>query len=181
MMWSLPTFVEIDGKDYAIRNNCDYRVVLDVIEALNDRELEHEHRLYCALFIFYENLDEIKDFNKACEEMLKIVNLGEETTDDNKPKLMDWKHDYNQIIPSINRVLGYSVRDVNKYTHWWDFIGAYMEIGESTFSTIIGIRNKRYKGKKLEKWEQEFYQENKKLVDLPQELTEDDKEWLTAE
>ena len=44
-MWSLPISVEIDGTEYAIRNKCDYRVVLDVISALNDEELEMELEL----------------------------------------------------------------------------------------------------------------------------------------
>ena len=32
MSWNLPISVEIDGTEYAIRNKCDYRVVLDVIK-----------------------------------------------------------------------------------------------------------------------------------------------------
>ena len=183
MMWSLPISVEIDGKEYAIRNKCDYRVVLDVISALNDEELEMEYRIECALFIFYEDLTGLKDIQTAIMEMMKIINLGEETTEEeqHKPQLMDWEHDFSQIVPPISRVLGYSVRDANHYTHWYDFIGAYMEIGECTFSNIVSIRNKRIKGKKLENWEQEFYKENKKMVDLPQNLTEEEKEWLDSD
>lgn len=183
MMWSLPISVEIDGTEYAIRNKCDYRVVLDVISALNDEELEMEHRIECALFIFYEDLTGLQDFQTAITEMMKIINLGEEITEEeqHKPRLMDWEHDFNQIAPPISRVLGYSVRDAKNYTHWYDFIGAYMEIGDCTFANIISIRNKRMKGKKLETWEQEFYRENKKLVDLPQNLTEEEQEWLDSD
>lgn len=191
MMWSLPISVKIKGKEYAIRNKCDYRVVLDVISALNDEELEMEYRVECALFQFYGNdeldtvekvLTSLNDIQIAIVEMMKIINLGkEETEEDNKPKIMDWQHDFQQIAPPISRVLGYSVRDANHYTHWWDFIGAYMEIGECTFSNIISIRSKKQKGKKLETWEQEFYRENKKIVDLPQNLTEEEQEWLDSD
>lgn len=183
MMWSLPISVEIDGKEYAIRNRCDYRVVLDVISALNDEELEIEYRIECALFIFYEDLTGLKDIQAAIMEMMKIINLGKETTEDeqHKPQLMDWEHDFTQIAPPISRVLGYSVRDKKNYTHWYDFIGAYMEIGECTFSNIISIRNKRMKGKKLETWEQEFYRENKKIIDLPHKLTDKEQEWLDSD
>ena len=93
----------------------------------------------------------------------------------NKPPIMNWEHDFKQLAPPISRTLGYSVRDASHYTHWYDFIGAYMEIGECTFSTIISIRSKRQKGKKLDASEQEFYKENKKLVDLPQNLTEEER------
>ena len=182
MMWNLPIAVDIDGKEYAIRNKCDYRVVLDVISALNDEELEMEYRIECALFIFYEDLTGLKDVQTAIMEMMKIINLGEETTEEeqHKPRLMDWEHDFPQLAPPISRVLGYSVRDANHYTHWWDFIGAYMEIGECTFANIISIRNKRMKGKKLEDWEREFYRENKKMVDLPHKLTDEEQEWLDS-
>ena len=45
MMWDLPVAVEINGKNHPIRNKCDYRVVLDVICALNDNELTEEEKV----------------------------------------------------------------------------------------------------------------------------------------
>jgi hypothetical protein len=56
-----------------------------------------------------------------------------------------------------------------------------MEIGEGLYSQVINIRNKKSKGKKLEKWEQEFYRDNKVLVDLKMkknERSEEEKEEL---
>lgn len=184
MMWSLPISVEIDGKEYAIRDKCDYRVVLDVIAVLNDNELNQEEKIKCSLFIFYADITGLKDAETAINEMMKIINVGDEdenNDEEQKPRLMDWKHDFPQLAPPISRTLGYSVRDKNNYTHWYDFIGAYMEIGECTFSNIITIRSKKQKGKPLEKWEQEFYRENKKLVDLPQILTDEEREWLDSD
>ena len=182
-MWDLPLAVEINDKEYAIRNKCDYRVILDVISALNDDELSQEESLQCALFIFYEDLAGCEDYQKAVTEMMRIINLGvevgnkeEETS--NKPPIMDWKHDFNQIIPPINRVLGYSVRDSSKYTHWFDFVGAYQEIGDCSFATIISIRKKREKGKKLDDEEKKIYQEHKKLIDLPRKISAGEAEWL---
>ena len=180
MTWSLPVLIEIDGTNYNIRNKCDYRVVLDVISALNDRDLEDINKIQCALYIFYEDLTGCKDIQTAEIEMMKIINLGEdiEKEENNAPRIMEWEHDFPQIAPPVSRVLGYSVRDADKYTHWYDFIGAYMEMGECAFATIILIRNKRAKGKKLEDYERQFYNDNKGLVDLPQNLTEEEKEWL---
>ena len=183
MMWSLPISIEINGEEHLIRNRCDYRVVLDVISVLNDSNLTQEEKTKCSLFIFFEDITKLKDIETAIKEMLKIINLGEENEEEpsSKPNLMDWQHDFTQLAPPISRVLGYSVRDERNYTHWYDFVGAYMEIGECTFSTVVSIRSKRAKGKKLEKWEQEFYQENKKMIDLPQNLTEEEKEWLNSD
>jgi len=41
-----------------------------------------------------------------------------------------------------------------------------MEIGDGLFSQVLSIRQKLSKGKRLEKWEQEFLQNNKKLCEL---------------
>lgn len=175
--------VEIDGKSYKIRNDCDYRVILDVIIALNDEELDMADRVVCALHIFYENMEEISDVEKAIVEMTKIINLGENSDDgETKPKVMDWEHDFNQIAPPISRVLGYDVRTPCKHTHWYTFVGGYMEIGgECTFATIVSIRQKKSRGKKLDDWEQEFYRENKKMIDLPHKLTEEELEFLNSD
>lgn len=191
MIWDLPISVEIDGKEYPIRNKCDYRVVLDIISALNDEDLEMKYRLECALFQFYGNdeLDTVEkvllslnDIQTAVLEMMKIINLGKEITEEeNKPKLMDWEHDFAQLAPPISRTLGYSVRDAKNYTHWFDFVGAYMEIGECSWANIVSIRSKRMKGKPLDKWEREFYNENRKLIDLPHKLTDEEQEWLDSD
>lgn len=192
MMWSLPTTVTINEKEYPIRNKCDFRVVLDVISSLNDEELEMERRVECALFQFYGNdelntlekvLLSLNDIQIAIIEMMKTINLGkEETGEEHKPKLMDWEHDFPIIAPAVSRVLGYSVRDADKYTHWWDFMGAYQEVGgDCLFANVISIRNRKQKGKELEDWEQEFYRENKKIIDLPHKLTDEEQEWLESD
>ena len=182
MMWNLPTTVEIDGAEYAITNKCDYRMVLDVICALNDNELTDEQKVQTALYVFYEDIRPCQDLEKAVKEMYKIISYGEEQDDNGepKPRLMDWEHDFSQIAPPVSRILGYDVRTPDKYTHWYTFLGGYMEIGECTFQNVVSIRSKRAKGKKLEKWEQEFYKENRKMIDLPQNLTEEEQEWLDS-
>lgn len=183
MMWDLPIAVEINGKQHPIRNKCDYRVVLDAICALNDTELTDEEKVKCALFIFYEDISAIDDFEKAVKEMFIIINGGDEQEENEeaKPKLMDWEHDFPQLAPPISRVLGYDVRTPDRYCHFWTFLGAYMEIGECTFSTIVSIRSKRAKGKKLDKWEEEYLREHRKMVELPQKLTQEEQEFLDSD
>jgi hypothetical protein len=178
MNWDLPTTVTIDGVTHKIRNKCDYRVVLDCIEAINDIDLEPQNRAYCALYIFYEDFENITDYEKAIEEMYKIINYGEEDDGTQHKKLMDWKHDFKPISSGVSKALGYDVRNPEKFTHWWSFLSGYMEIGESVFSTIVSIRQKKQKGKRLEKWEEEFYRENRKMVDLPIAMTQEEREFL---
>ena len=94
---------------------------------------------------------------------------------------MSWKKDFKFIAPAVSRVLGYDVRTPNKYTHWWSFYGAFMEIGECYWQTIISIRKKKMHGQKLEEWEQKIYRENKKDIDLSQNLTDEEREWLDSD
>lgn len=186
MIYDLPTAVKIDGEEFHIRNDCDYRVVLDCIEALNDKDLTQKEAIQCALFMFYENSYLIKDINTAIMEMFRIINNGEieqgeqaQASGSNLP-LMDWKHDFKLIAPAVSRILGYDIRTQGKYTHWWTFLGAYQEIGDCTFSFVMSIRNKLRKGKKLEEYEREFYRDNKKIVDLPINLSDEQENWLNG-
>lgn len=182
MNCGLPITVEIDGTEYNITNKCDYRMVLDVICALNDNEFEEFERIWNALWVFYQEEIPREHIERAIKEMFKIISYGDECEEkqENKPSLMNWEHDFRAIVAPINRVLGYEIRSVD-YLHWYTFLSGYFEIGECQFSTIVSIRNKKMKGKKLDTWEQEFYKENKKMVDLPQNLTEEERKWLDAD
>ena len=54
-----------------------------------------------------------------------------------------------------------------------------MEIGDCTFSTILDIRRKLRKHKKLEKWEREYYDENRELINIKSaHLTDDEDEFI---
>ena len=150
---------------------------------MNDNELADEEKVKCALFIFYEDISQIDDFDTAIKEMFRIINGGEEQEENHeqKPQLMVGEHDFPQLAPPISRVLGYDVRTPDKFTHWYSFLGGYQEIGECAFATLVSIRSKRAKGKKLEKWEQEFYQEHRKMVDLPKKLTQEEQDFLNSD
>lgn len=188
MMWDLPVEVKIDEKNiYHITNKCDYRVVLDVFDILNDNELSNEEKAICSLIVFYEELNRENIYNcfhinELQEQMFYIINNGEaEESSKNSPKLMDWKHDFKLLAPPISKFLGYDVRTPNKFTHWHSFVGAYMEMGDCTFSTVVSIRSKRAKGEKLDKWESNYIQEHRKMVELPQTLTTEEEEALNSQ
>lgn len=170
-VWSFPTFLNIGGVEYEIRT--DYRVVLDLLMALNDPELTDSDNKISAymqsrviLEIMFPDCDNIpqEHIQEALDKVAEFIDMGI-GDDSKKPKTMDWEQDAPIIIPAINKVLNKEIR-AEKYMHWWTFLGAYMEIGEGLFSNIIHIRQKKAKGKKLEKWEQDFYKENKSLIDF---------------
>lgn len=164
-MYSLPTVIEIGGKEYAIRNQGDYRMVLDCCVALSDEELEDIERIFAALCIFYEDVNEVGDLSifddvkEAVTEMYNFLRCGEEESHTHSYKLIDWESDEQLIASAINKVVGKEIR-VEPYIHWWTFMGYYMAIGECPLSHIVSIRSKIVKGQKLEKHEKQFKREN---------------------
>lgn len=162
-MYSLPTEIAINNQTYKITNNGDYRMVIDCFFALNDIELSDEFRVYTCLIIFYEDINDIEDiYNKfgvdglqtAIDEMFKFFNCNEAGSKA-KYKLFDWKQDEQMICGAVNNVARTEIRAL-PYLHWWTFMGYYCAIGDSVFSTVLSIRDKIVKGKKLEKYEKEF-------------------------
>lgn len=75
----------------------------------------------------------------------------------------------------VNRVLGKEIQSL-KYLHWWSFLSAYSEIGDCLFAQVVRIRDKLARHKKLDKDEREWYNRNRRLVDLRQALSERDKQ-----
>ena len=168
-MYEIPISVKLNDKEYRIRNNGDYRVVLDCFAALQDVDLTEQERIFASLIIFYQDLNSIEeilvrdDIPDLVIEMYKFFNCGEEDTLGTKVphKLLDWEQDSQLICGAINKVANTEIRST-PYIHWWTFMGYFSAIGQSLFSTVVNIREKLLTGKKLEKHEREFKRDNPK-------------------
>jgi len=166
-MYEIPTTITVGSTEYRIRNKGDYRMVLDCFSALQDASLNSNERLFCSLIIFYEDINCIADINKfedleeAATKMFDFFNCGRSQSIGKKMnhKLIDWEQDSQIICSAINKVANKEVR-AEPYIHWWTFMGYYSAVGESLLSTIVSIRDKIVRGKKLEKHERIFRQEN---------------------
>ena len=166
-MYEIPTTITVGSTEYQIRNKGDYRMVLDCFSALQDASLNSNERLFCSLIIFYEDINCIADINKfedleeAATKMFDFFNCGRSQSVGKKMnhKLIDWEQDSQIICSAINKVANKEVR-AEPYIHWWTFMGYYSAVGESLLSTIVSIRDKIVRGKKLEKHERTFRQEN---------------------
>ena len=164
-MYTIPTSITIDGVEYKIRNDGDFRVILDCFRALGDIELTAKERLLAALIIFYEDFNTVDDLLSAdvkqlTTEMFKFFNCGSNTvgTQSNK-KLIDWEQDEQLICSAVNKVANKEIR-LEPYIHWWTFMGYFTAIGESPISTILHIRDKIANGKSLEKHERQYRASN---------------------
>lgn len=174
MFGQLPTTLTVNGVEKEIRS--DYRACMRIMCAFQDAELNDMERLQILFKILY--VDDIKkdEVKEALERAMWFLNLGEEEEETNvsKKPLYNWSQDEQIIFSAINKVAGTEVRTID-YMHWWTFISLFMEIGEGTFNTIVSIRNKKNNHKKLEKYEQEYYEKNKSKIDLKKVYSDKDK------
>lgn len=187
-VWELPKTITVGGIEYAIRT--DYRVVLDALTAMNDPDLflpdatENECawiRMNTLLIIMLKDYDNLPLDNhaEACERLIDFIDCGMKDDGKKKPHTMDWEQDAAIIIPAINRVQGTEIRAL-PYLHWWTFMGAYMEIGECLFAQVVHIRQKKQKHQKLEKWEKDFYNANRNIIDLKKKISKEQEKEMNA-
>lgn len=169
--WDLPSSLCVGGQEWSIRT--DFRAVLDILKYFNDPEYEEDEKWEICLDILYENFSDMPPelWEEAARKAIEFIDMGIKDDSKNQLKVMDWEQDAPLITSAINGVLRTEIRSPQPL-HWWTFLGAYMEIRESLFSDILSIRHKKAKEKKLEKWEEEFYKENKSLIILKDRKSE---------
>ena len=167
--WGLPEAATIGGVEYQI--NTDFRDILEIIKYLNDVTKTEYTRWRIALSLFYEG-DIPDEYQEDAAKYLSDFIAYENQDDNSGPKLMDWQQDSAMIIADVNKVAGKEIR-AEKHMHWWTFLSYFYGIGEGQLSTVVGIRSKKAKGKKLDKWEQEYYRDNRKKVDFQMPDTEE--------
>jgi hypothetical protein len=186
-MYELPTEIEIAGRPYQIRNRGDYRTILGVFSVLEDPELTQNERIISALIIFYEDLNDIEDvfalpdLESATKQMYEFFNGGKGEKGKAARKLIDWEEDSAIISSAVNKVAGIEIRSA-EYIHWWTFLSYYMSVGECVLSTVVNIRDKMMSGKKLEKWEREYRNENPQYFNWNHKTIDeiDAEEWLKS-
>ena len=187
MNYYLPKTVIVGGESLQIRY--DFRVILEILEMLGDPELDAADKAEALITMFYVEPERLKNAKEAIEQCYNFIDMGEQNNT-KSPRLVDWEQDFNYIIAPINRVLGREVRDIpydvetnTGGLHWWTFMGAYMEIGgDCMFSQIVSIRDKKARGKKLEKHEKEWLRRNSHIVNFKRKYSETEnvlaKEWM---
>ena len=184
MIGQLPETLTVCGDEYTIRS--DYRNVLQVFEAFADRELEAGEKWIVAIYLLFECFscaDDVEeaaangfDVNEAAEQITWFISMGKRTKKDRELPVYDWVQDEQMIFSAVNKVAGKEVREVD-YMHWWTLSGYLNGVDKDDIWTfIVGIRDKRNRGKKLDKHELEFYRRNRDLVDIKPPKTKEELE-----
>lgn len=173
--WELPVSAEIGGKIYGL--HCDFREVLEIFSYFSDPDMPDYMKWQVALALFYDEPVPWEHQQEAMTFLGEFISGG--TVETPGPRLLDWEQDGDLIVADINKAAGQEIRAL-PFLHWWTFLSWFHAIGEGQLSTVISIRSKLSRGKKLDGWEKDFYREHKSRVELKnrysrQELEEKDK------
>ena len=160
--WTLPTSAIIGGVEYPI--NADYRDVLEIFRYMDNPNIPEYIRWRIALALFYEGDIPGEHRQAAMEYLSEFISCGEQDSKSG-PKLLDWEQDTQIIVADVNKVAGIEIRSL-PFLHWWTFMAYFNAIGEGQLSTLVSIRDKLARSKKLERWEQEYYRKNASKVRL---------------
>lgn len=166
-LWGLPTSAVIGGVKYPI--NADFRDVLDIFRYMDNLNQPEYVRWRIALALFYDGEIPEEDRQEAMEYLAEFIACGEQNTKAG-PKLLDWEQDAQIIVADVNKVAGAEIRSL-PFLHWWTFMAYFNAIGEGQLSTLVSVRDKLARGKKLEKWEQEYFRNNRDRVNMKQSYT----------
>lgn len=167
MLGRLPQTLNVCGTEYRIRP--DFRNVLTVIAAFNDEELTDKEKVFVCLNRIYEKfflIPKDKDTVSAAFTAASQFIECRLSNDKPSPKVVNWEKDEQLIFPAINKVAGTEVRSL-PFLHWWTFLGYFQSIDrDDLWGTVLTIRQKKAKGKKLEAHEKEFYASNRELCSM---------------
>ena len=167
-LWTLPETVHFADTDWRVHT--DFRDVLEILRWLDgsaDPALTDSERWYVALALFYRDFSLMPpvQYREACEAMATFVQAGRPDGGPCAPRLMDWQQDAALIAAGTARAAGQDLRAL-PHLHWWSFLGWFDSIADGPFATVVALRDKLRRGKKLEPWEREFYRAHRAEVDL---------------
>lgn len=167
-LWTLPRTVEFDGASWRVQT--DFRDVLEMLRWLDgsaDPQLTEAERWYVALALFYLDFSCMQpaQYGDACRAMATFIQAGRPENGAQTPRLMDWQQDAALIAAGTARAAGRDLRTL-PYLHWWSFLGWFDSIADGPFATVVALRDKLRRGKKLEPWERDYYRAHRAEVDL---------------
>lgn len=170
--YDLPFSVEVGGKSYPIRYG--WRAIVDILAACSDPDLDDYSKAEVILTIFYQEPIPPEHVEEALQKANDFIDHGCKQEKQFQKKMMDWQQDADIIIPAINQCAGREIR-LDPDIHWWTVLGWFMAIEKGVFSSVLYIRDKLAKGETLSKTEKEFYQANRRMVDLANAETAEEK------
>lgn len=194
-----PKQVEVDGKLYKInsdfRTSIQFEILMQKKEltekqkefanelCLLDKEMDRETAELLAKYkdgleLYYPEIP--NNINGAINEMLWFYECGKENIDKKKSKksgsrkkIYDYNYDADYIYAAFFEQ--YHIDLAEQELHWWKFSALFSALSEDCMiSKIITYRVIDTKG--MEKEQKAFYNRMKRLYQLPEDISEEERE-----
>lgn len=172
----LPEAVEIDGETYDL--NTDFSTGVNIMIAFEDADLTLREKMAVMVQLLYKDIPD--NMEEACRLAVKFLNCGEEETSEAEPtteesdRLYSFGKDAKYIYSAIQQSHGIDLESVPNL-HWWKFSYMFLDLDQDCmFMRIIDLRRKRREGK-LSKEEEKVYSALRHILDLPQQVSSDQK------
>ena len=170
-----PKTLNINGVDYKIRT--DYRDILTIIEAFEDKRLLRREKIEVMITILFEEEPPLIEETFEKSYMFLDVdieglcgykrNKKSDANNNTETKLYSFVKDWQLIVAAMNKYFGTSIREI-EYLHWFDFIAAFNNLGECSFNSVVDLRRRKKQGK-LDKEEKQYFYKNREWLDLDYE------------
>ena len=164
-----------------IKINTDFRISILFELLMQDNTVSKKEKILQSLQLYYPDLDKIKDFDKAIQDMLWFYRCGKELADSKENNIVErnkqiysYEFDDDKIYSAFMEQYNIDLQDI-KYLHWWKFKALFNALSENTqFVKIMGYRAmnvNEIKDKKMKKQ----YRKLQKMYALPDMRTEEEK------
>lgn len=159
--------------------NTDFRVGIQIMQAMEDTELSQNEKFYVInRLLFKKSGASIEEIAECVEWFLsgwnhdKMVGGHSETA-------ISFDNDHGRIYSAF--ISQYNINLNTADMHFWEFMILLTNLEECAFTRVIDIRTKKITSK-MSKEEKEAYNRGKKIYSIHQEepLTEEEDEALKA-
>lgn len=164
---------------YLIRT--DYRIGLQILQCLSDKEYTQEERCAQVVYLLFGN-GAPNDWNEAFQGVKWFLNGGRDSVvnEESIDPILDFEIDNRRIRTAFLRYYGIDLS--KEYMHYFDFLDRLNDIGECALVNVMQIRGKDINDKnlnaeakaKLRKLKEEF------ALDTSTNFTDEQQERLDA-
>lgn len=162
--------------------NTDFRICIMFELLMQDNTIQQEAKINQALTLFYPSRAQIKDINKAINDILWFYACGKkeeintkESEGNNTKQIYSYEFDDEYIYSAFMEQYKIDLNSI-EYLHWWKFKALFNSLNENThFAKIMGYRAMNI-SKIKDKEMKSYYKKMQKLYSLPDMRTPEEKE-----
>ncbi len=174
----------VEDRIGVLKFNTDFRTSMLFEMLMQDRNIRKKNKVIQAIRLYYPNIEEITDIEKAVEDMLWFYRCGKELADSNKKnssnnnndikQIYSYEFDDNYIYSAFLQQYNIDLQDCD--LHWWKFKALFDGLSKDTkIIEIMGYRAIDLRTIK-DKEERKRIKKLKELYKLPDMRTKEQKE-----